>query len=409
MVRTGISSNRRRVVAGAAAAAAVLAAPAIVRAQGGPLKVGVLLPRSGFEAGNGQDNQRGIDVAPAILKSLGLPELSVMNADTESSIDVARERAEKLIGDGAQLLIGAFDSGQTTVIAQVAEQKGIPFVINVAAAPDITEQGYKFVFRSFPTAPMVLGDAFINQKEIFAAVGSTPKTVVYLHVNDTFGTAMSKGIGAMMPKFGMPYSIVDDIPYDPQARDLSVEVAKAKASNPDALMVTSRLNDSILITRELIKQRWTPQAILSMGPGWIEDQYLKTLGKFSDGPMGFNPWQDPNKKLTPVLEAAIAKAYPGVGLNSFHVYSFEAMLTAADAYKRAGSADPKALADAIRSTSITDNVSIGAGIQFNAKGQNDKSRCGVTQNRDGKQVVLAPKAASNAKPEWPMNSYLGRG
>ena len=409
MARARRLFNRRHVVAGAGAAAVMLAAPAIVRAQGGPLKVGVLLPRSGFEAGSGQDNYRGIEIAPPILSSMGLPELSIMNADTESSIDVARERAEKLINEGAQLLVGAFDSGQTTVIAQVAEQKGIPFVITVAAAPDITEQGYKFVFRNFPTAPMVLADAFLNQKEIFALTGVTPKTIVYLHVNDTFGAAMSKGIAAMMPKFNMPYAIVDDIAYDPQARDLSVEVAKAKAANPDALMVTSRLNDSILITRELVKQRWTPAAILSMGPGWIEDQYLKTLGKFSDGPMGFNPWQDPNKKLTPVLEAAIAKANPGVGLNSFHVYSFEAMLTAADAYKRAGSTDPKALAEAIRTTNIVDNCSIGPGISFNTKGQNDKSRCGVTQNRDGKQVVLAPKVAANAKPEWPMSSYPGRG
>jgi branched-chain amino acid transport system substrate-binding protein len=408
MIRIRRSPSRRHVLAGAAATAATLAAPAIVRAAGGPLKVGVLLPRSGFEAGNGQDCQRGVDIAPGILRSLGLPELAIMNVDTESSVDVARERAEKLISDGAQLLSGAFDSGQTAAIAQVAEQKGIPFIINVAAAPDITEQGYKFVFRSFPTAPMVLADAFVNQKEIFAAVGATPKTVVYMHVNDTFGTAMAKGVGAIMPKFDMPYTIADTIAYDPQARDLSVEVAKAKASNPDALLVTSRLNDSILITRELVKQRWTPQAILSMGPGWIEDQYLKTLGKLSDGPMGFNPWQDPNKKLTPVLEAALSKAFPGVGLNSFHVYSFEALLTAADAYKRAGSNDPKALADAIRTTNITDNVSIGAGIQFNAKGQNDKSKCGATQNRGGKQVVLAPKAAANAKPQWPMTSYQNR-
>src|SRR3984885_2445515 len=271
MGRNFRSFDRRRFVAGAAASTVVLAAPAIVRAQGGPLKVGVLLPRSGFEAGNGQDNQRGIDIAPPILRSLGYPEVSIINGDTESSIDVARERAEKLISDGAQLLIGAFDSGQTTVIAQVAEQKGIPFVVNVAAAPDITEQGYKFVFRSFPTAPMVLADAFLNQKELFAAIGVAPKTVVYMHVNDTFGTAMAKGVGMVMPKFDMPYKIVDEIAYDPQARDLSVEVAKAKASNPDALMVTSRLNDSILITRELVKQRWTPQAIMSMGPGWIED------------------------------------------------------------------------------------------------------------------------------------------
>jgi branched-chain amino acid transport system substrate-binding protein len=168
--------NRRRLLAGAAATTTLLAAPAIVRAQGGPLKVGVLLPRSGFEASIGQDCYRGVEIAPPILKSKGLPELTIMNGDTESNVDVARARTEKLISEGAQLLIGAFDSGQTTAIAQVAEQKGIPLVINIAAAPQITEQGYKFVFRNFPTAAMILGDAFENQKEIFAAVGVAPKT-----------------------------------------------------------------------------------------------------------------------------------------------------------------------------------------------------------------------------------------
>ena len=123
-----------------------------------------------------------------------------------------------------------------------------------------------------------------------------------------------------------------------------------------------------------------------MGPGWYEDQYLKTLGKLSDGPMGFNPWQDPNKQLTPVLEAALAKAYPGVNLNTNHVFTFEALLVAADALKRAGSTDPKALAEAIRTTNITNNVSIGAGIQFDAKGQNDKVRDGATQNRGGRTL-----------------------
>jgi branched-chain amino acid transport system substrate-binding protein len=405
-----INITRRRLLAGAAATG--LAAPSIARAQGtgasAPLKVGVLLPRSGFEASIGQDCQRGVDIAPAILGSLGLPELTVMNADTESNVDVARQRAEKLINDGAQLLIGAFDSGQTTAIAQVAEQKGIPLVINIAAAPDITEQGYKFVFRNFPTAPMILGDAFENQNELFRIIGSAPKSVVFMHVNDTFGTAMAKGINAVMPKFNVPYKIVDEIAYDPTARDLSVEVAKAKGSNADALLLVSRLNDAMLITRELVKQRWTPQAILSMGPGWYEDQYLKTLGKLSDGPISFVPFEDPNKKLAKSLQAALAKAYPGLNLSTNHVYTFEALLIAADAYKRAGTSDPKGLADAIRTTSITDNVSIGPGIQFNAKGQNDKLKDGAIQNRGGKLVTLAPKAAANAKPEWPMGPYANR-
>ena len=402
--------TRRSVTAGLGAGAIAGTVPFnIVRAQDAALKVGVLLPRSGVLAGIGQDCQRGVDIAAGILKDLGMPPLQIISGDTETNVDVARSRSEKLISDGAQLLVGAFDSGQSTAIAQVAEQKGVPFVINIAAAPQITEQGYKFVFRNFPTAGMLLSDAFANQKEIFEAAGSAPKTAVFMHVNDTFGTAMKGGIGAVMPKFDLPYKLVETIAYDPAARDLSVEISKAKATDADALLMVSRLNDAILLTRELVKQRWSPMAILSMGPGWYEDQYLKTLGKLSDGPLSFVPWYDPNKPLSKTLEAALAKAHPGVNLNTNHVYTFEALLVAADAYKRAGSTDPKALADAVRKTNITNNVSPGAGIQFNEKGQNDKLKNSGIQNRGGKLVTVAPKVAANAKVEWPLKPYDKRG
>jgi branched-chain amino acid transport system substrate-binding protein len=66
------------------------------------------------------------------------------------------------------------------------------------------------------------------------------------------------------------------------------------------------------------------------------------------------------------------------------------------------------LAAAVRTTNITDNVSIGPGIQFNAKGQNDKVKNGAIQNRGGKLVTVAPQAAANAKPEWPMRPYQSR-
>jgi len=252
---------------------------------------------------------------------------------------------------------------------------------------------------------MISADAMANQKEIFEITGKTPKSVVFMHVNDTFGTAMSKSTPGEVSKFNMPYQIVETIAYDPTARDLSVEVAKAKATGAEALLMVSRLNDAILITRELVKQRWTPMAVLSMGPGWYEDQYLKTLGKLSDGPLSFSPWYDPNKKMSKELEAALAKAYPGYNLNTNHVFTFEALLVAADAYKRAGSSDPKALADAIRKTNITDNASVGPGIQFDAKGQNDKVKNSAIQNRSGKLLAVAPKAVSNAKPELPMAPY----
>jgi len=109
--------------------------------------------------------------------------------------------------------------------------------------------------------------------------------------------------------------------------------------------------------------------------------------------------------VSKILEAALAKAAPGVNLNTNQVYTLEALMVAADAYKRAKSTDPKALADAIRTTNITENVSPGPGIQFDAKGQNDKLRNSAIQNRGGKLVTVAPKGATNAKAEWPMKPY----
>src|SRR5919201_2217862 len=220
---------QRRQFNKALAAAGVLAAVSpfnIGRAQAQRLKVGVILPRSGYLGFIGQSCQKGADLAPAVIKDMLGVDLELMNADFESSVDTARTRAERLIQEGAQVLVGAFDSGATAAIAQVAEQRGTPFVINIAAAPQITEQGYKFVFRNFPTAAMILSDAFANQKELFEATGVAPKTAVFMHVNDTFGQAMAKGIGGTMPKLTqLPFKIVDTISYDPAARDLTVEVS----------------------------------------------------------------------------------------------------------------------------------------------------------------------------------------
>ena len=162
--------SRRAFGIGAGAAVAAAVTPFnIVRAQAGPLKIGVLLPKSGYEAQIGQSCQRGVDLAPALLKELGYSvELEIMNADTETNVDVARSRAEKLIADGANLLIGAFDSGQTSAIAQVTEQHGVPFVINIGSQPQITESGYKWVVRNFPTTVQLITRGLERIKTLLA-------------------------------------------------------------------------------------------------------------------------------------------------------------------------------------------------------------------------------------------------
>jgi len=406
------SPVRRRIIkAGAASAAlATLGFPAIVRAQSKALKVGVLLPRSGYLGFIGQSCQKGADLAPGVLKQMLGVDIELMNADTETSIDIARTRAERLIQEGANVLVGAFDSGETVAIAQVAEQRGIPLVINIAAAPQITEQGYKFVFRNFQTARDIVGNGLRLIGDLFHATNTVPRTAVFMHVNDTFGTAVSKGIAAAMPHMTqLPFKIVDTISYDPAAKDITVEVSKAKASKADFLMLVCRLNDAIALRREMIKQRWNPMGIVSPGsPGMYEEQYFKTLGRYAEYSISNVPWYNPRAELTHVVEKVFQKQNPGEkfpfhGLNVG--FTFEAILIAADAYKRASSTDPKTLADAIRQTNITRKMMLGAPIKFNAKGQVEGIGSACVQNLKGLPTVVLPSDAATAKPVFPAPYY----
>jgi branched-chain amino acid transport system substrate-binding protein len=396
----------------AAGVASALSPFGIVSAQAQRLKVGVLLPRSGVQALIGQSCQKGADIAPAVLKQVLGVDVEIMNADTESNADTARTRAERLIQDGANVLVGAFDSGHSAAIAQVAEQRGIPFIINIAAAPQITEQGYKFVFRNFPTAIDLTRNGLALMGEIFRTTNTVPRSAVFMHVNDTFGQAMSKGIAATLPRLTeLPFKVVDTIPYDPAAKDLTVEVSKAKSANADFLMLVCRLNDAIILRREMVKQRWNPMGIISPGsPGLYEEQYNKSLGKYADYAICNTVWYNPKSAMTRTVSVEFKKRFPKDELY-FHGtnvgYTYDAIMIAADAFKRARSTDPKALADAIRQTdiAIANRMSLGGAIKFNPKGQVEGNLSAAIQNLKGKPTVTLPAEFAEAKVIFPSPDY----
>jgi branched-chain amino acid transport system substrate-binding protein len=390
--------------------ATALAPFGIVRAQSQKLKVGMILPRSGVQGFIGQSCQKGADLAPGVLRDLLGVDIELMNADTETNVDTARTRAERLIQEGAHVLVGPFDSGAAGAIAQVCEQRGVPFVINIAAAPQITEQGYKFTFRNFPTSPELVRNGLGLMRDLFQATSTAPRTAVFMHVNDTFGQANAKAIGAIFPTLSyLPFRIVDTISYDPAAKDLTTEVSKAKAANADFLLLVCRLNDAIILRREMVKQRWHPMGIIAPGnPGMYEDQFYKSLGKLSEHCISNVPWYDPKAELSKRVEKAFDRQNPKDKM-MFHVlnvgYTFEAVMIAADAFKRARSSDPKTLTEAIRQTDIKNRMMLGGAIKFNAKGQVEGNASACIQNLNLTPTVVLPASAATAKPVFPVPEY----
>jgi len=401
--------DRRSFGIGAAATGAILAAPAIVRAQGGRLRIGSLLPKSGDEAETGQFCQGGIDLAKTMVKDMGY-DFEVVDADTESKPEVARTQAEKLIHEGCHILTGAFDSGQSLAIAQVCEQNGTPFVVDIAADPAITNQGFKFVFRNFPTAIMLGNNGLALFAELFKATNTHPKTAVLMHVNDTFGQAMVRGINGYDQHVGLPFKIVEDIGYSRDTNDLSAEVAKAKAANADLLVVVHRLNDIILMIREMVKQRYQPMGIISPGsPGMQFAQFFRALGKYANYCITNQPWLDPKQPLALKVREAYGKAHPDQNMTLEIGFTFEGVLICADAAKRAGSTNPQALVEALKATHITDRVMLGGAITFDEHGQNVNLPSAATENLNGKPMVVLPASNAEAKPVFPMPGWSERG
>jgi branched-chain amino acid transport system substrate-binding protein len=265
------------------------------------------------------------------------------------------------------------------------------------------------VFRNFATASMLVEKALTRYKQLFAATGHTPKGAVFMHLNDTYGMSSLAGVNRIFPAMNFPFPILEKISYDPQAKDLSVEVAKAKATGADLLILAPRLNDAILIVREMVKQRWEPMGILSAGgPGMYAQQFFDTLGKYSEYCISHEVWYNPNAPVSKRMVELFKAQFPNDHIEGHIVFvtlTVEALMICADAYHRAGSTDSQALVQALRKTHITNRIAIGGPIEFNAKGQRETIQSGAIQNVHLRPALIFPAEAAQEKPVFPMPGW----
>ncbi|MCC0003079.1 MAG: ABC transporter substrate-binding protein [Methylobacteriaceae bacterium] len=400
--------DRRRVVAGAGA---LIAAPAIVRAEEKALKIAVLLPLTGAFAPDGQSCHRGALASVKVLSDLSY-RVELVNYDTESDSEVARARAEKAISDGAKCVVGAFDDGDTLAVARVCEQRKVPLIVNVSSEPEVTSQGFQYVVRNFPVAETLTANGLRLAGEMAKAAGIELKSAALVYPRDLFGAAQARAIKAAVPKLGLPFELGETVAYDPQAQDYSGDVARLRSAKPDLLLLVTRRGEAIRLTRDMARAEFQPKAIMSPGlPGLYDAEFFKAVGPSADYLISNLPWANPKAKLTQALEASFRANDPThrFALESLNAgFTFEALLVAANAYKRAGSTEAATLMKAIKSTNIKDHAMTGGPIAFNEKGDNVNVASVCVENLGQTPTVVFPGPIATAKPILPMPPWQGR-
>jgi branched-chain amino acid transport system substrate-binding protein len=411
--------SRRTFLKATAAGAAVVGFPLPLRAQGKTVKIGAIHCVTGPLAEPGQACRLAAQIAvdhvnaAGGIKSLGGAKLELILGDTQTKADVARAEAERVINAGAQMLMGTFNSGDTNAIVPVAQQRRIPFLVDISAADPITanvakavkegQQKTQYVYRNFPTGTLFGVRAVQYFTDIFKEAGVSPKRVVLMHANDLFGTNQAKGFQAAHAKANPGWEIVEVIPWPEPPSDLSTEVSRAKAAKPDILAPITRPASAQLLLPEIRKQRVEVMGIVGPGsPGLYEVGQLAILKDDLEYVMTSIPWPNFKHPKTQRLAEEYQKRSGNKALDTNSGYSYDGIHLIADVLERAKSTDADAIVEAIKATNWKDNLMVSTGpVVFNELGDNPNAAPAMVQILKQKPVAVWPKEHALAKFVFP--------
>jgi branched-chain amino acid transport system substrate-binding protein len=412
-------ATRRSFLRATMTGVAVAGVPAGLHAQGKTFKIGVVHPITGPLAEPGQACRLGAQMAAEAInagggiKSIGGVKLELLLGDTQTKPDVGRTEAERVINQGAQMLMGSFDSGSTAAMVPVAQQRRIPFLVDIAAADPITanvaksvkegQQKLQYVYRNFPTGSSFGRKAVQYFNEIFKEVGVAPRRVVVMHANDLFGQNQARGFQAAHKAASPSWDIVEVIPWPEPPSDLSTEVSRAKALKPDVIAPITRPASAQLLLPELRKQRVEVMGVISPGsPGLYEAGQIAALKEDLEHVMASVPWPNFKNARTRQVADEYRKRSGGKTFDTNSGYSFDGMLIIADILERAKSTDPEAIVDAMRRTNFKEALMVTAGpVTFNELGDNPNAIPAMIQVLNQKPVVVWPREAAQQKFVFP--------
>ncbi len=392
------------------------------------IAVGVIYPLTGSAASTGIELKNAAQLAADLIngtdKSVGLPlagaggipglkgaKLKLVFADHQGNPQVGATEAERLITqEKVAALQGAYFSSVTATASQTAERYGVPFLNADSSSVGLTNRGFKWFFRTTPHDELFAQNAFQFLKDLEKKKGVKVKRIAIFAENTEFGTGAAK----LQEKYAKEngYEIVGKVLYPPKGTQLTSEVQKLKASNPDIVMQSSYLGDAILSMKTYKDLGFLPTGLLANDAGFNDSEFLKTMGKDGDYVISREVWALDLAAQKPVVARANAllQARHGVNFNGNSARAFTGIFALADAINRAGSTRPEDIQKALRATDIPGDQLImpWSGIQFDETGQNRKGAGIIVQVQGGKYVTVWPFALASKDVVWPLPAFEKR-
>jgi branched-chain amino acid transport system substrate-binding protein len=290
--------KRRTVVQGLAAGAAAVALPAL--AQGGPVRIGYAMARTGPWAAGAQVSQEPnyllwaeqVNAAGGLnVKGTKRP-VELVSFDDRSDIETCVRTYEKLMGsDKVDLVLPPWGSNANFAVAPLANRMGYPFLAPTALSRRLVEMQLPYFFLMLQQ-PKPMMDALVDMLRANGA-----KSAVVIYVDDLFGLENYAALKVALQGSGI--KLVDDKSYPLGVKDLGPVLRSMKDRNPDAFIGLTYPLDTILASRQSKEIGFNPRFFYA-SVGTAFQLYRNVMGGSAEGVLGMGSW---NAKTSPGARA----------------------------------------------------------------------------------------------------------
>ena len=345
------------------------------------IKIGHVAPLTGGIAHLGKDNENGARLAleeanAAKIKIDGKDARFVMLAeDDQEDPKVGTTVAQKLIDAKVAGVVGHLNSGTSIPASVVYNGAGIPMITGSATNPQLTEQGFKGVFR-------VMGRDDQQGPAIAGYLAATRKPKLVAIIDDA--SAYGEGLANEVEKFlkGANIKVLPREKGDNKRSDWKAVLTKVKGRNPDAVFyggMDATGGPLLKQAREL-----NIKAVFTFGDGGCSDKMIELAGAAAEGMLCSQAGLPPAAASKKFLDAYKARFKTDPILYS--PFTYDAMQILIGAMKSANSADPAKYLPVMQKMEFSGAT---GRIAFDEKGDRKDAEMSIFQVKDGKLEPIA--------------------
>ena len=346
------------------------------------IKIGANITTSGGAAWVGTTTYEGVQFAvDEINENGGLRinnkkvKIKLVHYDDRCKAQDAQGNIQRLIyNDKVDLLVTAPCSHSTLAGMEISNPEKVLLTCIVGSNPDITEKGYKYVFRTGATA-----EDFVKTGARFLSKKMKVKKLSIIARNDPWGKSMVKDMTAQMSGLGSKVVHVDY--YESGEMDFYPILTKIKGMDVDATMLVSQVEEGTILVKQYKELKM--EGVLIGAGAMVGKEFLRLAGDAAYGLYELSWMGKPGPALTSFEKRFKEKT--GKEAIEFHRRGYDSILLIAEVIKNADSFED---ADKLRAAMMKISYNgLQGNYTFDKKGQAQTEISVIRFEKDGLKRV----------------------